>query len=63
MEDGKSADHDHWDMFAESVDLTIEGHRLIAEEIIYEARLLCRAAMTWLRDLTGVVARHPSPPG
>jgi hypothetical protein len=60
---GQDLDHDHWAMFAEAMDLTIEGHRLIAQEIGYEARLLWRWTLSWLRDLTGSGARrHPSPP-
>ena len=54
---------DHWEMFAEAMDLTIEGHRLIAEEIIYETKLLWRGAVSWARDLSRVIGRpRPSPP-
>ena len=63
MSDREPANQDHWEMFAESMDLTIEGHRLIAQEIIYEAKLLWRGTMSWLRDLSGPGApRQPSPP-
>ena len=38
---------DHWEMFADAMDLTIEGHRLIAREIGYERmRLDTLASMT-----------------
>jgi hypothetical protein len=57
------AHDDHWDVFAEAMDLTIEGHRLIAEEIVYEAKLLWRNAMAWLPDIGGMMAkRRPTPP-
>ena len=55
-------DLDHWDMFADAMDLTIEGHRLIAEEIVYEAKLLWRAVVSWLRDLVGAAPRPGSSP-
>jgi hypothetical protein len=61
--DRDQTDRDHWEMFAETMDLTIEGHRLIAQEIIYEARLLWRWTLSWLRDLIDTsTRRHPSPP-
>ena len=63
MNDREPTDRDHWEMFAESMDLTIEGHRLIAEEIIYELKLLWLGTASWLRELTGMSAgRRPSPP-
>jgi hypothetical protein len=54
--------HDHWEMFAEAMDLTIDGHRLIAQEIVYESRLLWRGAVTWFRDLTGALTRGRASP-
>ena len=53
---------DHWEMFAEAMDLTIEGHRLIAQEIGYEAGLLWRGATAWLRDWVGMASRGGSAP-
>ena len=53
---------DHWEMFADAMDLTIEGHRLIAREIGYEARLLWRGAVAWLRDVTGMTPRRGASP-
>ncbi len=53
---------DHWHMFAEATDLTIEGHRLIAQEIGYEARLLWRGAVSWLRDMIATTSRRGSSP-
>jgi hypothetical protein len=50
---------DHWEIFAEAMDLTIEGHRLIAEEIIYEAKLAWTTAVSWLRGLAGMTASPP----
>ena len=57
------AQEDHWEIFAETMDLTIEGHRLIAQEIVYEAKLLWRNGVSWLLDIGGAMARRrPSPP-
>ena len=49
MNDDAFTDHEplpptHWDMYAQAMDLTIEGQRLIAQEIVHEMRLLWRAA-------------------
>jgi hypothetical protein len=52
-------DQDHWEMFAEAMDLTIEGHRLIAEEIIFEVKLAWRTAVSWLRGLAGMTTSPP----
>ena len=41
-------DRDHWEIYAEHFDLTIEGHRLIAQEIICEVKALGRwLARAW----------------
>ena len=53
---------DHWEMFADAMDLTIEGHRLIAQEIGYEARMLWRGTVSWLRDMIWARPRHGSSP-
>jgi hypothetical protein len=53
---------DHWAMYAEAVDLTIEGHRLIAEEIIFETKLLGRALLNRMRLLSGFTLRRGSTP-
>jgi hypothetical protein len=53
---------DHWETFAVATELTIEGHRLIAEEIGFEAKLLWRGALSWLRELTGLLQRRRSSP-
>jgi hypothetical protein len=53
---------DHWEMFADAMDLTIEGHRLIAQEIGHEAKLLWRGAVSWLRDVAGLTHRRGSTP-
>ena len=53
---------DHWGTWADATDLTIEGQRLIAEEIGYELKLLWSNAVSWLRDLTGTPSRGSSPP-
>jgi len=58
----KEINCDHWEMFAEATDLTIEGHRLIAEEIGYELKLLWRGIVTGLRDLIGTQSRRRSSP-
>ena len=67
MDDREFANHnqpngDHWEMFADAMDLTIEGHRLIAREIGYEAGLLWRGAISWFRDITGIGHRRGSSP-
>ncbi len=65
MNERDTPDHanlDHWDMFAEATDLTIEGHRLIAEEIVYEVRLLWRGIASWLRGMIGLTVRRRSSP-
>ena len=49
---------DHWEMFAEAMDLTIEGHRLIAQEIIYEVTLLWRGIVSWLRNMVPATMRR-----
>ena len=42
---------DHWLMSAEANDLTIEGYRLLAQEIGFEARLAWRWVVGCLRLL------------
>jgi hypothetical protein len=59
---GDQANGDHWEMFADAMDLTIEGHRLIAQEIIYEVKLLWRGAVSWLRDMIPATMRRRSSP-
>ena len=58
MSNRDSGNRDHWDEFAEAMDLTIEGHRLIAQEIAYELRLLWRGVRGRLRYL-GYPATRP----
>lgn len=53
---------DHWEIFAETTDLTIEGHRLIAQEIIYEVKLLWRRIRDWAYSIAGASMRRGSPP-
>jgi hypothetical protein len=53
---------DHWEMYADAMDLTIEGHRLIAQEIVFEAGLLWRGMVSRLRGITGMVPRRRSIP-
>jgi hypothetical protein len=60
--DPDRANLDHWEMYAEATDLTIEGHRLIAQEIAFEAKLLWRGALSRLRGMAGVVPRRRSIP-
>jgi hypothetical protein len=59
---GDRENGDHWEMFAEAMDLTIEGHRLIAQEIVYEAKLAWRNGTDWLRGLIGMTSRRGSSP-
>jgi len=54
---------DSWDMFADAMDLTIEGHRLIAQEIVYETKLFGRAVVAWMHGMAGSMAKwRASPP-
>ena len=63
MNDREPNEPDNWEMFAQSMDLTIEGHRLIAEEIILEAKLLWRAVVARLNHLVAMAGRwRTSPP-
>jgi hypothetical protein len=62
-DDRATDDPDHWVMFAQSMDLTIEGHRLIAEEIILESKLLWRMVISRLNDLAAMAGwSRTSPP-
>ena len=58
----EAAPEDHWEAFAVAMELTIEGHRLIAEEIGFELKLLWRGAVAWLHDLTEMLPRRRSSP-
>jgi hypothetical protein len=60
--DRDQANRDHWEMFADAMDLTIEGHRLIAQEIGYEVKLLWRGALSWLREVPGMMTRRRTAP-
>jgi len=52
----------HWESFAVAMELTIEGHRLIAEEIGFELKLLWRGAAAWLHELVEMLPRRRSSP-
>jgi hypothetical protein len=62
MNNRENGDHDHWEMFAESMDLSIEGYRLIAEEIGRGAKSLARMATLRWRGLIGIATRRTAPP-
>jgi hypothetical protein len=62
MDDHDLRTEDHWEAFAVATELTIEGQRLIAEEIGIELKLLWRSATSWLREVAGMVSRRSSPP-
>ena len=62
QQDRNQANGDHWEMFADAMDLTIEGHRLIAQEIIYETKALWRGVVSWLREMAGTTLRRGSSP-
>lgn len=47
----------HWETCAQAMDLTIEGQRLIAQEIGCEMRLAWRAVAGWAHDVTGLIRR------
>ena len=53
---------DHWETFAVAMELTIEGHRLIAEEIGFELKLLWRGATSWVHELVEMLPRRRSSP-
>jgi hypothetical protein len=53
-------DQDHRELFAHSMDLSIEGYRLIAHEIGHEMEALWRAARSWWRGL--LARRRDAPP-
>jgi hypothetical protein len=59
---GDEAAEDHWESFAVAMELTIEGHRLIAEEIGFELKLLWRGVAGWLHDLVEMLPRRRSSP-
>ena len=62
MNEPKPRDRDHWDIYAECLDLTIEGHRLIAQELVFEAKMAWRAVRHWVGDLSAVATRWRSAP-
>jgi hypothetical protein len=62
MNDREPDDRDHWEMMVESMDLTIEGHRLIANEIAYETKALWRGLVNKANDLMSLLARRRSSP-
>jgi hypothetical protein len=49
-------------MFADAMDLTIEGHRLIAQEIVYETKLLGKAVAAWMHDVIGGMFKWKASP-
>jgi hypothetical protein len=57
-----TAHGDHWETFAVAMELTIEGNRLIAEEIGFELKWLWRRAAAWLRELIELRPRRRSSP-
>lgn len=57
-------ERDHWDIYAETMDLTIEGHQLLAQELICELKCLgrwCRDAVQALISLSLSRAPHAPP--
>ena len=55
---GDRTERDHWDIYADCMDLTIEGHRLIAQEIMCEVKLLWRSVTGWWH---GASSRRTAP--
>lgn len=53
---------DHWETFAVAMELTIEGRRLIAEEIGFELKLLWHGATSRFRELIETLLRRRSSP-
>ena len=60
--DRDGAPDDHWETFAVAMELTIEGHRLSAEEIGFELKFLWRGAVAWLHELAEMLPRRRSSP-
>ena len=60
--ESNNQNRDHWEVYADAMDLTIEGHRLIAEEIVYEVKLLWRGVMSRLLDVFSASTRRGSTP-
>jgi hypothetical protein len=60
--DRNRAHDDHWETFAVAMELTIEGHRLIAEEIGFELKLLWRSAASLMSELLDMLPRRRSSP-
>ena len=50
MNDRNSPDRDHWENLALAMELTIEGQRLIAQDLAYEAKALGRRVVGWFRQ-------------
>jgi hypothetical protein len=56
-------EHGYWDDCAEAMELSIEGNRLIAQEIAAGVQVLWRRALRWLDDsLHGIGQRRHLPP-
>jgi hypothetical protein len=60
--DRNRAHDDHWETFAVAMELTIEGHRLIAEEIGFELKLLWRSTASFMNELIDMLPRRRSSP-
>jgi hypothetical protein len=58
-----TAERDHWDIYAETMDLTIEGHQLLAQELVCELKSLGRwLARGGLALVTLGLSRAPHAP-
>ena len=56
-------EHGYWEDCAEAMELSIEGNRLIAQEIAAGLRVLWRHTMRWLNEsLAGLGQNRHSPP-
>jgi len=57
------SDRDHWEAMAVCEALTIQGQRLVAQEIGAEVACLWHRAMGWIRGLAwSGVGRNAAPP-
>jgi hypothetical protein len=55
--------HSFWDDYAEAMQASVEGNRLIARDIADGVRALWRITMRWLDDsVQGLGQRHHLPP-
>ena len=55
-------ERDHWDIYAETMDLTIEGHELLAREILCELKGLWRWLVTSVQAIPAMLLTRSARP-